>query len=140
MITPCRFTFLGTGGSMGTPVIGCHCPVCSSQSTYNMRTRSSALIQAGGKNILIDCGPDFKDQALRFHIDTLDGVIFTHAHNDHTAGLDELRVYTLRSGKPLPCLLSNETAEDLKTRFYYLFEQKEPYKGLLSRLSMQPLV
>ena len=124
---------------MGTPVIACDCPVCTSANPKNQRMRSSALITAGDKKILIDCGPDFKAQAIKYGVNTLQGVILTHAHNDHTASLDELRVYCLRSGLPLPCLLSPETAEDLKTRFYYLFKEKEPYKGLLARLSMQPL-
>lgn len=124
---------------MGTPVIACDCAVCTSSNPKNHRMRSSALITAGDKKILIDCGPDFKAQALKHKIGSLDGVIFTHAHNDHTAGIDELRIYSLRSGKPLPCLLSPETKEDLKTRFYYLFEQKGPYQGLLSRLDMHPL-
>ena len=124
---------------MGTPVIACDCPVCTSASPKNRRLRPSALLTVNGKKILIDCGPDFKEQAIRYKIKTLDGVIFTHAHNDHTAGIDELRAYCLRSGKPLPCLLSPETADDLKTRFYYLFDEKGPYKGLLSRLSLQRL-
>jgi phosphoribosyl 1,2-cyclic phosphate phosphodiesterase len=135
----CQLLFLGTGGSMGTPVIGCDCAVCNSSNLYNKRMRPSALLTAGGKKILIDCGPDFKEQAIRYQLNTLDGIIFTHAHNDHTAGIDELRVYCLRSGKPIPCLLSPDTADGLKTRFYYLFEQKEPYKGLLTRFSMQKL-
>lgn len=134
-----KLLFLGTGGSMGIPVIACDCPVCTSTSPKNQRLRPSALLQAGGKQILIDCGPDFKQQAIKYKINQLDGLILTHAHNDHTASLDELRVYCLKSGKPLPCLLSPETAADIKNRFYYLFEEKEPYKGLLSRFTFQPL-
>lgn len=131
--------FLGTGGSMGTPVIGCQCPVCTSSHDKNRRQRPSALIKVRDKKILIDCGPDFKDQALKYKIDSLDGIIFTHAHNDHTAGIDDLRIYCLRTGNPLPCLLSPDTADDIKTRFYYLFEEKEPYKDLLSRFAMKTL-
>lgn len=118
------FVIIGSGGSMGIPVVGCRCEVCCSHSAQNKRLRPSALVKFEGRNFLIDCGPDFRQQALNYHIDHLDGVIVTHAHHDHTAGLDELRIYTLRSGNPLPCLLSDETLEELKVRFYYIFEDK----------------
>ncbi len=114
-------TFLGTGGSMGVPVIGCRCPVCVSTDLKNKRTRPSALLKVHGKTIVIDAGPDFRTQALREGIDHIDGVIFTHAHHDHTAGLDDLRVFTMRSSSPIPCLLSAATAENLKVRYDYIF-------------------
>lgn len=132
-----KLLFLGTGGSMGIPVIACTCPVCLSTSQYNKRSRPSALVTIGGQQLLIDCGPDFKNQALKYQIEQVDGVIFTHAHNDHTVGVDDLKVFCLRTGRPLPCLLSPETAQDLKTRFNYLFEEKEPYAGLMTRFAMQ---
>lgn len=119
--------FLGTGGSMGIPVVGCSCSVCRSSHSKNYRLRPSALLKVGKQNILIDAGPDFRYQALRWGVDRLDGVIFTHAHHDHTAAVDELRVYTLRSASFLPCLLSKKTLFDLKRRFYYIFEEA---KGL----------
>lgn len=118
-------TFLGTGASMGVPIPGCPCEVCHSDNPLNRRYRSSILCRIDGKNILIDCGPDFRSQALKNHIRHVDGVIFTHAHNDHTAGVDDLKVYGFLSGSPIPCLLSKETYEDLKRRFYYLFEGEE---------------
>jgi phosphoribosyl 1,2-cyclic phosphate phosphodiesterase len=93
----------------------------------------------GDHNILIDCGPDFKEQALRNHIYHLDGVIFTHAHNDHTAGVDDLKIYCLHARKPLPCLTSIETAEELKQRFYYIFDQEQKYEGLTVRFNLQLL-
>jgi len=137
MIKTGKLLFIGTGGSMGIPVIGCSCSVCKSKILKNHRFRSSVFCTIDGQGILIDCGPDFKQQALRYNIDHIDGLIFTHAHNDHTAGVDELRVLCLRSGKPIPCLLSAETAQDLKIRFKYFFEEKEPYAGLLTRFGMQ---
>jgi phosphoribosyl 1,2-cyclic phosphate phosphodiesterase len=137
MIKKGTLLFLGTGGSMGTPVIGCSCAVCTSEDQRNMRLRSSVLCTINGQRILVDCGPDFKQQALKYDIDLIDGVIFTHAHNDHTAGIDELRVICLRSGKPIPCLLSEDTAKDLRIRFSYIFEEREPYAGLVARLGMQ---
>jgi len=125
-----KLLFLGTGGSMGVPVIGCHCPVCTSTDPHNKRLRPSALIQANGKKLLIDCGPDYRQQALRYGIEQLDGVVLTHAHNDHTAGIDELRVYYMHTHQSLPLLLSPETAQDLKARFAYIFTKERFYKLL----------
>ena len=122
---------------MGIPVIGCSCAVCKSDNPRNSRMRTSALCTVGNQHILIDCGPDFRQQALTHHLKNIDGLILTHSHNDHTAGIDELRVLCLKSGKPIPCLLSDETAKDLKVRFDYLFVENEPYAGLLARFGMQ---
>lgn len=116
------FLFLGTAGSAGVPVIGCGCPVCLSPSPFNRRSRPSGLLKVEGLSILIDVGPDFHGQALRYKIDTLDGLILTHTHYDHIAGIDELRIYYLRSQKKLPCLLSKMSFDDLKKRYYYLFQ------------------
>lgn len=137
MIKQGKLLFLGTGASMGIPVIGCTCRVCLSDNPRNQRCRSSVFCTIDNQRILIDCGPDFRQQALRHEIGQIDGLIFTHAHNDHTAGIDELRVFCLRSGQPIPCLLSSDTAKDLKTRFHYMFEEREPYAGLVSRFGMQ---
>lgn len=134
-----KLLFLGTGGSMGIPVIACKCPVCTSSSEYNKRLRPSVYCTIGNQKLLIDCGPDFRQQALKYNIHNIDGVIFTHAHNDHTVGVDDLKVFCLKAGKPLPCLLSPETADELKKRFFYLFEEKEPYAGLMTRFGMQLL-
>lgn len=125
-----KLLFLGTGGSMGVPVIGCHCPVCTSTDPRNNRLRPSALLQVDGKTLLIDCGPDYRQQALRYGIEKLDGVILTHAHNDHTAGIDELRVYYMHTQQSLPVLLSEETAKDLRIRFAYIFSKDRFYKLL----------
>ena len=116
-----KFLFLGTGASAGVPVIGCKCAVCASTSPYNHRLRPSGLLKIGGHNLLIDVGPDFRTQALKHKIDTLDGLLLTHTHYDHIAGIDDLRIYYLRSGKPLPCLLSRETFKELKDRYHYFF-------------------
>lgn len=132
-----KFIFLGSGGSMGIPIIGCECLVCTSESRFNKRLRPSALCKIGNKNILIDCGPDFRTQALQEHLKKLDGVIFTHAHHDHTAGIDELRIFSLRNQQPMPCLLSEETAEDIKNRFHYLFQTGGPYSHATPRLAFQ---
>ena len=134
-----RFLFLGSGGSMGVPVIACDCEVCKSPSTLNKRLRPAGLVTVGGKNFLIDTGPDFRTQALTNNIKSLDGVLFTHAHNDHTAGIDELRVFYIIAKKLLPCLMSYETYKELKTRFAYLFAEELPKHQLVSRLHVQLL-
>ena len=131
-------TFLGTGGSMGVPIIGCKCDVCVSTNLKNKRTRPSAMLQIDGKTIVIDAGPDFRTQALRENIDHIDGVVFTHAHHDHTAGLDDLRVYTMRREQPIPCLASRPTADDLQIRYDYIFKTYDKPK-LVSKVILQVL-
>lgn len=130
MKSEAKLVFLGTGGSMGIPVIGCSCPVCHSSLSKNKRLRPSVAIKFNNHLILVDCGPDFRQQALIHRITQIDGLILTHAHNDHTAGLDELRIFTLRSGRPLPCLLSKETLEEIKIRFYYIFNNDYSSDGV----------
>jgi phosphoribosyl 1,2-cyclic phosphate phosphodiesterase len=126
--------FLGTGGSGGVPMIGCTCAVCTSSHPFNHRLRPSVLIRLDKKNVLIDAGPDFRFQALRYSIRQLDGVLITHSHFDHVAGLDELRVYYLRNRVPMPLLLSEATYTDLKKRYDYLFREKEIQKSLTAQL------
>ncbi len=121
---------------MGIPVVGCPCAVCQSSDARNKRLRPSALITVGGKTILIDAGPDFRTQALTHSINRLDGVIFTHAHHDHTAGIDELRVYNMWTGESLPCLVSQETAVEIQDRFKYIFTKDAYPKKLVSKLKL----
>lgn len=109
---------------MGVPLVGCACSVCRSPLPQNKRLRPSAAIKIGDRTILIDCGPDFRAQALKHDIINVDSVILTHAHHDHTAGVDELRIFSLRHGQPVPCLLSTETLRELKIRFYYIFNER----------------
>lgn len=131
--------FLGTGGSMGIPVIGCDCAVCRSPSPRNKRLRPSVLLKLEEKRILIDCGPDFKEQALRIDLHRLDGVIFTHSHNDHIGGVDDLRMLYILDQKPIPCLCSKETADGIFRRFHYMFDEENIHKKLLGRVEMQYL-
>lgn len=112
---------------MGVPVIGCQCKVCASDSPFNKRLRSSVLISVNDKTFLIDAGPDFREQALKYCIKHLDGVILTHAHFDHIGGLDDLRVFYFIKHKPLPCLLLQETFDELEIRYDYLM--RPPQKG-----------
>ncbi|MBA3957757.1 MAG: MBL fold metallo-hydrolase [Parachlamydiaceae bacterium] len=124
---------------MGIPVIGCTCSVCTSESPCNQRFRPSGLLTINQKKILIDCGPDFRNQALKHSINHLDGIILTHAHHDHVAGIDELRVFYMRQKQPIPCLLSHETTTDLRTRFHYIFKDLNPANTVTSRLDLQIL-
>lgn len=124
---------------MGVPVVGCHCEVCTSPSPFNKRLRPSVLIRAENKTILMDTGPDFRTQLLREQIDDLDGVILTHAHHDHTAAVDELRVFFMKPHLPIPVLLSADTAADIKQRYYYMFDKQKAEKTLTASLEFQIL-
>lgn len=115
-----RLIFLGTGTSMGTPVIGCRCPVCTSPDRRNRRMRTSALIQVDGQNLLIDAGPDFRNQALAANINSLAAVLLTHSHYDHVAGLDDLRPL-IEWGSAMPIYSDERTLVDVRERFSYAF-------------------
>ncbi len=108
---------------MGTPVLTCHCEVCSSKDIHNHRLRPSGLLKIGEKRFLIDVGPDYRMQALKYGVERLDGVLITHTHYDHIAGLDDLRVYYFFHKKTLPCLLSDDSLAELKVRNHYFFEK-----------------
>lgn len=120
------FTFLGTGSSAGVPTIGCKCEVCSSSAPKNKRLRPSGLVQVGGKKLLLDIGPDFRQQALTYGIDTIDGLLLTHTHYDHIAGLDEVRTFNVREKRAMPCLLSQASYKDVQKRYDYMFIPEAP--------------
>ncbi len=117
-----QLVFLGSSASLGVPVLGCTCHVCESCDTKNKRLRPSALLLVDGKKYLIDAGPDLRAQALNYKLTDLDGVLLTHTHFDHIAGLDDLRVFSFLRKKPLPLLLSKSSYEDLHKRYFYLFK------------------
>lgn len=133
---PAQLLILGCGASAGVPVIGCHCPVCTSHDLKNKRTRTSALLTVGQKKVLIDCGPDFRSQALAQKVETIDAMILTHSHNDHTAGIDDLKIFCVREKKSLPCLVSAETELEIVRRFDYIFNPKDDYRNLTPRLNL----
>ena len=128
MNSPLQITFLGTGTSQGIPVIGCRCEVCSSENEKDKRLRTSILINKGDKNIVIDIGPDFRQQMLRARVEDLDAVVITHEHNDHVAGMDDVRPFNFKYWKDMPIYASERVQAQLKRRFGYAFSEK-PYPG-----------
>ena len=124
-----KATLLGTGTSTGIPVIGCGCNVCNSEDPRDKRMRASCLVEVDGLTLLIDAGPDFRTQALRANIRKIDAVLITHHHFDHIAGLDDLRPYFFQNDTPIPCYTHRETAENLRQRNAYIFQDKS-YPGV----------
>ncbi|MBA10446.1 MAG: MBL fold metallo-hydrolase [Flavobacteriaceae bacterium] len=123
-----KITFLGTGTSQGIPMIGSNDPVCLSNNSKDKRLRSSIMISWDDNRYIIDCGPDFRQQMLRENIQAINGVLFTHEHSDHTAGIDDLRPYTYKMGE-VPIYAQERVIESLKIRFSYIFETENRYAG-----------
>ena len=115
-----KVVFLGTGTSVGIPVIGCDCPVCRSPDPRNKRRRSSVYVVAGGVSMVIDTSLDFREQALTFAVPRVDAVLITHSHADHIFGLDDIRRYNTIQGTMIPVYGSQETIADLKRIFNYV--------------------
>jgi phosphoribosyl 1,2-cyclic phosphate phosphodiesterase len=115
-----KAVFLGTGTSVGIPVIGCECRVCRSPDPRNKRRRSSLYVVGGGVSIVIDTSLDFRDQALTFDVPRVDAVLITHSHADHIFGLDDIRRYNTLQGVIIPVYGSQETVADLKRIFTYI--------------------
>jgi phosphoribosyl 1,2-cyclic phosphate phosphodiesterase len=124
-----KVTFLGTGTSQGVPVIACFCEVCISMDYRDKRLRSSVHISIDQLSLVIDTGPDFRQQMLREKINKLDAVLFTHGHKDHIAGLDDVRAYNYLQAMDMPVYGTTPTIDQLKTEFYYAFEEKK-YPGI----------
>ncbi|AOR26821.1 beta-lactamase [Formosa sp. Hel3_A1_48] len=126
-----KVTFLGTGTSQGIPIIGSTHPVCLSTNPKDKRLRVSVLIEWDDLSVLIDCSPDFRQQLLRTSCTKIDAVLFTHEHNDHTAGLDDLRPFYFRQGN-LHIYAHERVLNALKQRFGYIFKTENKYPGVLS--------
>ncbi|MEX1001842.1 MAG: MBL fold metallo-hydrolase [Crocinitomicaceae bacterium] len=124
-----KATFLGTGTSQGVPVISCKCGVCQSVDSRDNRLRTSLLISVEGKNIVIDTGPDFRQQMLNNRVDSVDAVLFTHEHKDHLAGLDDIRPFNFKSKSVMPIYATTAVQEALKREFHYAFGEKK-YPGV----------
>lgn len=121
---PWTFTVLGCGNSAGTPSIGNHWGQCDPAEPRNRRTRAAAVIRGGDTTLLIDAGPDLREQANRAEITDVDAVLMTHAHADHTAGLEELRVFRVRHKKLIPVYGDEPTIADIRKRYDYLFVER----------------
>lgn len=124
-----EFTFLGTGTSQGVPIIGCSCEVCSSVEKEDNRLRSSLLVRTLSSTVIIDSGPDFRQQCLREGLTSLDALVITHEHKDHVAGLDDIRPFNFKSGRDLPIYATQQVQRALKNEFHYVF-QENPYPGV----------
>lgn len=125
-----RVTILGSGTSCGVPTLGCKCAVCTSPNPRNKRMRSSAYIEEAGQRILIDCGPDFRTQALANCVEDIDFVLITHSHADHISGLDDLRAFNMVHKHAVGLYAARDTLEDVRTRFAYCFAPPPPGGGI----------
>ena len=137
-----ELTFLGTGTSMGVPTLGCRCSVCTSNDPHNARMRSSVMLRFAEHVVLIDTGQDFRTQALRYGLDRVDAVLYTHGHADHVLGFDDLRPLTFGRAERLPLYADDSTAETLERIFSYTFRERDRYPTSarvdLHRLSSEP--
>ncbi|NNK83733.1 MAG: MBL fold metallo-hydrolase [Flavobacteriaceae bacterium] len=124
-----KVTFLGTGTSQGIPIIGSKHPVCLSDNPKDKRLRVSVLVEWENYSYVIDCGPDFRYQMLRANCDKIDGIIFTHEHSDHVAGLDDIRPFYFRQGD-IPIYAHKRVLQALKTRYNYFFKTENKYPGV----------
>lgn len=120
--------FLGTGTSQGIPVIGSDHPVCKSTDSKDKRLRVSVWLSWEDYSFVLDCGPDFRQQMLTSNCQKVDGILFTHEHADHTAGIDDIRPFNFRQG-PLPFFAHSRVIQNLKKRFDYVFETVNKYPG-----------
>ena len=124
-----KLTFLGTGTSQGVPVIACECEVCRSLDYKDKRLRTSVLISSESTQVVIDTGPDFRQQMLRERVEYLDAVIYTHEHKDHTAGLDDVRSFNFKQNADMPVYGRKQVLEQIQIEFAYAF-QKKKYPGV----------
>ncbi len=133
-----KVTFLGTGTSHGVPVIGCHCPVCQSTNEKDKRYRSSIMIEENGSRIVVDTGYEFRLQMLREKVDSLDAVLYTHAHADHVSGIDELRVFSQK--QKMNIYARQETIDDIIEHYSYAV-MRESFPGMphLNPVALKPL-
>lgn len=129
-------TVLGSGTSMGVPTIGCSCDVCHSSDPHDRRTRPSILIEFGGKFVLIDTTPDFREQAIRERITQIDAVLYTHTHADHILGIDDLRPLSYHRDGKIPLYARPEAADFIRNMFRYIFDADYKFGGL-ARLELK---
>ena len=123
-----KLTFLGTGTSQGVPMIGCGCDVCRSTDERDKRLRASVLVEYDGLSILVDAGPDFRQQMLRAGVSHLDAILLTHNHKDHTGGLDDIRAFNYLEKKATEIYCEKYVEDSLRLEYSYAFAEKK-YPG-----------
>lgn len=126
-----KITVLGTGTSSGIPLLTCKCDVCKSTDIRDKRLRSSIFIEIENKKILVDIGPDFRQQMLKENIQNIDAILITHSHHDHVAGLDEIRAFNFSQQKAMDVYVNEIAEKELRSHFDYIFSEKK-YKGIAS--------
>ncbi len=131
-----KITFLGTGTSQGIPVIGCNCETCRSTNAKDKRLRTAVLVETQGRTLVIDTGPDFRQQMLRANVSKVDAVLLTHEHNDHIIGIDDVRPFNFRYKMDMPVYAEQRVLSNIEERFSYIF--KSTYPGV-PRLVMHPI-
>ena len=138
-----KITFLGTGTSQGVPVIACECEVCRSDDPRDKRLRTSILIEKDGKSIVVDCGPDFRQQMLRENIRSIDAILVTHAHKDHIGGLDDVRAFNYILKRPTDVYTTQDVSAVIRNDFAYAFHENK-YPGvpeiILKHFENQPFM
>lgn len=126
-----QFTFLGTGTSVGVPMIGCDCEVCRSDDPRDRRTRCSVLVTTPEAALIVDSGPDLREQCLRENITEVDAVLYTHGHMDHVTGFDELRRFCVGDDETIPLYARPSVLADLRRMFAYAFSGENRYRGYI---------
>jgi phosphoribosyl 1,2-cyclic phosphate phosphodiesterase len=132
-----KITFLGTGTSQGVPVIACECEICHSSDSHDKRLRTSALIETGNTTLLIDAGPDFRQQMLRENVVKLDSILLTHEHKDHIAGLDDVRAFNYKSRDAIDIYAEERVQKALKKEYSYVFSEYQ-YPGI-PKMRLNPI-
>lgn len=132
-----KVTFLGTGTSQGVPIIACDCEVCQSDDLHDKRLRSSVFIEHNGVSMLIDAGPDFRQQMLRENIKDLDAILLTHEHKDHVGGLDDVRAFNYVLNRPMDIYAQERVLNHLQVEYSYVFSEK-PYPGV-PQMELHPI-
>jgi len=124
-----KITFLGTGTSQGVPIIACRCKVCKSKNIKDQRLRSSILVEFDKRTIVVDTGPDFRQQMLNTKVSRMDAVLFTHSHRDHLSGLDDIRGFNYRMKRKVDLYCEDYVSKAIRKEFFYAFEEPK-YPGV----------
>ena len=128
---------LGTGTSHGVPMIGCECATCRSTDPHDNRLRPSIFLETSSARVLVDAGPDLREQALRHRIARVDAIVFTHGHADHILGMDDVRRFNALMDGSMPCYGDAATLEDIRRMFSYVFDPATPKGGGLPQLDLR---